>query len=98
MKYIIIHQESYDDQAVTYPIIFPNELNHSDVADVITSLIRISNKRVETISAGFYNVGTGDTYGNSETLGLESRDIDDQIIKFRDYFIFDNIQKPNIKK
>ncbi len=42
MKYIMIHKQLDEDQAVTYPIIFPNELNHCDIADQVLALFENS--------------------------------------------------------
>lgn len=99
MKYIMIHKicEHDKDSAVTYPIIFPNELNHCDVSDQIISLLKSENNKskIEVVSAGFFNLETTQAYGHSETLGLNSRDVDDLKIRFRDYYLFDEVQEPN---
>lgn len=97
----MIHKQLDKDQAVTYPIIFPNELNHCDIADHVLVLLKsqFPTVNIEVVSAGFINLDTCQTYGHSETLNLETGDTDDLRIRLRDYFMFDDIKKPvKIKK
>lgn len=71
------------------PIIFPEELVHSDVANLMARCPGMATAR--PIAAGFLSSmsvgGTGACYGESESLGkLKSRgQIDDQLISMMDY-------------
>jgi hypothetical protein len=96
MKYIMIHKSFEDGQAVTYPIIFPNELNHSDVAERITDLLKSMHKleTIKVVSAGIYNVDTVQCGGHSESLNLESSETDGMRIRLRDYYMFDEATEP----
>lgn len=96
MKYIMIHKQLDEDQAITYPIIFPNELNHCDVADQM--LIHLQSifpmDACKVISAGFINIDTYKTIGHSETMNLQAREIDGMQIRLRDYYMFDEATEP----
>lgn len=96
MKYIMIHKQLDEDQAVTYPIIFPNELNHCDIADQVLALLKTQYPKINisVVSAGFINLDNCKTHGHSETLNLQSGDTDDLRIRLRDYFMFDEVKNP----
>ena len=82
MKYIML-QVDHGGLLQNMPIIFPKELSHDEVDKVLKSIKGLEN--AVTISAG-----DSDTevvcHGNSTTLGLESRGVEDsQIINSMDY-------------
>ncbi|WP_437918421.1 hypothetical protein [Sphingobacterium sp. LRF_L2] len=88
---------SMDDRNVTmYPIIFPKELVHSDIAEKMIQLISEAwpDCEVSVISAGEINVGFFFVGGFSETLGLESDDLDDHVISSIDYFNYHRYRSP----
>lgn len=96
MKYIMIHKAFEDGQAITYPIIFPNELNHCDVADHMTALLKSmhTDETFRIVSAGFFNVDACQCGGYSETLNLNSDETDGVRIRVRDYYMFDEATEP----
>jgi hypothetical protein len=72
MKYIMFE----DAEGRKVPVIFPENYVHVEVARAMQSR-RISPVPVMPIRAGFVNLGTDVTvYGESETLGIKSKDID----------------------
>lgn len=79
MKYICTDSE-YGEEVFT----FPRTVDHDAMAEVLT---RIKNKTLgnwervtrEPISAGFVDV-SGNCFGKSETLNLESRGMEDTTI------------------
>lgn len=76
MKYVMFK----DRNGAHYPIIFPEVLIHTEVARYTINLLgRDAKVFADPISAGFVNIGK-DTkvYGRSETMDMESRDIDAQ--------------------
>lgn len=82
MKYICTEDKEGKEEIFT----FPNSIDHDAMADALS---RIKNQtwgqwervRRMPISAGFVGVD-GKCYGNSETLGLESRnDTDSKILE-----------------
>ncbi|HCU46663.1 MAG TPA: hypothetical protein DF610_19270 [Sphingobacterium sp.] len=96
MKYIMIHKSFKDECSITYPIIFPNELNHCDVADQMISLLKsmYAKETIEVVSAGSFNVDTCQCGGHSETLNLESSETDGMTIRLRDYYMFYEATEP----
>jgi hypothetical protein len=70
LKYVIIKDSAL---AIEYPILFPRQLVHRSVA---------SFDAKNVVSAGFCDVGDGySAYGFSESLGVESRPEDTEIIQ-----------------
>lgn len=90
MKYIMV-----EDKGSLYPIIFPDELAHSDVATAIVRMIRHSGLHgskpperdivARTPSAGFLNLTVTSVHGESESLGLSAYPQDRTLINVRDY-------------
>jgi hypothetical protein len=74
MKYIMLE----DTEGRKIPIIFPEHLVHDDMAKVVGSLLARSQKALTMpIGAGFIHLGTDiSVSGESETLSLQSREID----------------------
>lgn len=87
MKYIVLEAE-IGDQVVELPIIFPNQLVHSDVYKALARLPEESLVVTRLVSAGFCNsagINAG-CHGNSGTLNKTARvGIDDHLIKWHDY-------------
>lgn len=70
LKYIIIRDNAL---SVEYPILFPRQLIHRLVASFAVNNV---------VSAGFCDVDDGySAYGFSESLGVESRPEDTDIIR-----------------
>lgn len=106
MKYVMLQRTlstSMDDDNVTmYPIIFPKELVHKDIAEAIAKIISNfwSENEVQIISAGEINLTAGFVHGFSDTLKLNSDPADDIVISMVDYFNVHRYRTPNtiIKK
>jgi hypothetical protein len=83
MKYIMFKKER--NGAIThYPVLFPNDLVHSDVAEwLMTGPLEGFSVR----SAGFVSsIGKGEgVHGRSDTLGVSSHPDDKDIINGQDY-------------
>ena len=75
-----------DVSSLNIPIIFPNVLNHDDMAKAThRNMIRNYNwTTVKVVSAGFIN-SNGTCHGRSETLNIDSKPEDTTIIKTYDY-------------
>ena len=92
MKYIILQTVVSNTVDVTreYPIVFPNSLVHSDVAEHMQHLLlREHGVTSIAVAAGDLNlVGLNlNCSGKSETLNLDSReDIDSALISMHDYY------------
>lgn len=79
MKYIMLRR---GEQEV--PVIFPEFLNHADVARVMTGVFELSTAK--PVSAGTVEVMALATHGKSVTLGdLPARDEDAATINCFDY-------------
>jgi hypothetical protein len=74
MKYIMLE----DTNGRKIPIIFPDHLVHADMAKAVGSVLARSQKALTMpVGAGFINLGTDiSVSGESETLSLQSREID----------------------
>lgn len=70
MKYII-----FDNRV---PVIFPKIIDHSEMAKFL--IIQTNHLLAKPTSAGFIK-DNGVTFGESYTLGLQSGENDDEIIK-----------------
>lgn len=77
MKYVIFKSGDGNEFAV----LFPHFMVHSFVAKYVNHLChRDHHLTVEPVAAGEYNPSSGACFGRSETLGLESRASQDQLI------------------
>lgn len=86
MKYIII-QTDKNGIKQNFPIIFPADLVHSEVAQAITSGRVEDMLGAQVISAGFLSSHemTPNCHGRSESIGVDSRGkVDSEIIMFND--------------
>lgn len=88
MKYIILEIKNGDTKR-EWPIIFPDMMVHSEVANIMQQHIEFVNampcKRIAAGSVSFFG-GEVRCYGESETLNLESRGVEDEkLIKMFDY-------------
>lgn len=90
MKYVVI-EVTISDDVREMPIIFPNALVHSVVADavIVGMQEQWKNAKYKAVSAGeisSMDVGDGSCSGGSETLKLKSRGkLDDHLIRMHDY-------------
>lgn len=90
MKYVMFDVAHVEDGLVQkIPVIFPNTLVHSMVAEAIKPMLRASFRgtSVEASSAGDVHFSMTDVMcgGKSETLGLDSNAVDAKIIAWNDY-------------
>lgn len=90
MKYIVIQTKTDNGMIIRdIPIIFPDELTHSVISEVISNSIIIENETIIQaipVSAGFYNAINAKCYGRSISLKLSSREEDTGLIRMNDYF------------
>lgn len=88
MKYIVMKINN-GETVREWPIIFPDMMVHKQVAYVIELTIkRFHNMPCSVIAAGSFSCFGGEVrcFGESETLGLESRGEEDvKLIKMFDY-------------
>ena len=76
MKYLM-----YEMKGSMLPVIFAPMLVHKDVAEFMSHYLRRKYMLESTlVSAGFYNLNSGKTYGESESLDLQSRPEDADIL------------------
>jgi hypothetical protein len=78
MKYIVL-----DNGERELPIIFPDEMNHIDIATAITNLGDYKSCRL--VAGGFITMGTSLCFGASQTLQISSRPEDQALINGYDY-------------
>ena len=78
MKYIVL-----DDGERELPIIFPDDMNHIDIATAITNLDEYKSCRL--VAGGFIQVGPSLCSGSSKTLAINSRPEDQALINGYDY-------------
>ena len=87
MKYIVFRKRygSRSDLEQEIPIIFPDQLTHSVMAEVISRNPEM--RGALPISAGFVSSldMKAECHGESETLGLKSRPEDSNLINMFDY-------------
>lgn len=87
MKYIVfrISQNGFERDV---PIIFPNQLVHAIVAVSMMDCLKQHFEKfvIRPVSAGTVNVPIAECSGESETLNLNSRHNDDNLIAMYDYF------------
>jgi len=85
MKYIMFnidHNKVFDQRI---PIIFPDLMNHEDIANLISPQIKFLLGHYTIISAGFYDPKTQECFGESISLKVKSLgEIDAAIIKNMD--------------
>ena len=86
MKYVMLEAKLPESKMVVkIPLIFPNALVHSIVADqMVFALLRHGIEAVP-VSAGTASVSQVEIGGNSETLGLSSNPDDKMTIELIDY-------------
>lgn len=82
LKYIILADEAGKE----YPVIFPREIAHIDVAHGIMGQARRSGWTKVTgwlnpVAAGFFYPASGVTNGGSESLKMKSRPDDAHVIR-----------------
>jgi hypothetical protein len=82
MKYIMLKRGTGADEQLV-PVIFPDFLNHIDVAKAMTAGLALS--RATVLSAGSCAVLCMSAEGKSTTLGVEARHEDAQVINVYDY-------------
>lgn len=93
MKYVVVRMKNLKgDGHLELPFIFPEAINHDDMARAIAGACKESfggaTGAALPISAGFISsmeIGEG-CHGESMTLGMKSRrEVDDQLISMSDY-------------
>lgn len=78
MKYIM-----FERQGQLVPVIFPDFINHREVANALTGHLTLS--RAKPVSAGTCEVYCTSTSGASSTLEVEAKTLDAQTINVYDY-------------
>ena len=81
MKYIIL--QTKDGRKI--PIIFPDFMVHSEVANKIGEILSLTNS-TKVVSAGEIKISVQNCSGKSETLGVGVRKGDATLIHEYDYF------------
>lgn len=79
MKYIILRRQDQD-----VPVIFPDFLNHNDVARQMRGVFDLSTPK--PVSAGLIDLVALSTSGKSTTLELDARAEDAATVTLYDYF------------
>lgn len=91
MKYIVLQVSMFSDMTVEIPIVFPENLVHSVVAEGFIGVLQkhYPEKVIRPIAAGFVTstvFGGQHCYGESETLKMSSRGgEDDRLLMMADY-------------
>jgi hypothetical protein len=82
MKYIMFRCTSYDGSKIEIPIIFPKMLVHRLVAGQLASMLRNQHnyEEVKVVSAGETNIHCFSCSGKSESLEVEARPQDREMI------------------
>jgi hypothetical protein len=78
MKYIVLEQDLGEGLKREVPIVFPNCLTHSLVAQAMVKSEELTGAR--PIAAGFIDMDANVCFGESESLKLKSRDIKDRLL------------------
>lgn len=89
MKYIVFETIPEGDELKrTIPVVFPKEMVHSIVSNVIVLMYHHSHKtRIKPVGAGEYCLFKRTCSGGSSTLDLESRgQLDEAAITMNDLF------------
>lgn len=84
MKYIMFEVTS-GTITKKLPIVFPDDLIHQWVARSLLPMLRMQYDNAKPISAGSFNMLSGETFGDSETLKLKADKEDGDIIGSYDY-------------
>lgn len=87
MKYIVLEIKNGETKR-EWPIIFPDMMVHSDIANVIQKHLNQQNQESRIIAAGSVSFFGGKVRcdSGSETLNIESRGSEDEkLIKMFDY-------------
>lgn len=87
MKYIVL-QIRNGETVREWPIVFPDMMVHSDIANIIQKHLYLQNQDSRVIAAGLVSFFGGEVRcdGESETLNIESRGSEDEkLIKMFDY-------------
>lgn len=87
MKYIVLRTE-VGGLSRDIPVIFPDMMVHSIVADSFITACRLhwAKMKISILSAGEYSVMSKECFGKSESLHVESRGEEDtRLIKMYDY-------------
>lgn len=79
IKYKYITYKKHDRNEFLM-FIFSSELIHKDVADVTRKVAYKNNLGMTPVSAGFCNLSTATTYGESDTLNLKSNAETDSVL------------------
>ncbi len=91
MKYIIFELETKDKAITILPVIFSEQLVHSHMAVAMNTMVKsykVEGQYLVAVSAGFYNLVTGVCHGKSESMKLESRPEDTNLVNMNQYFPF----------
>lgn len=93
MKYVMLRVrvgKGPDALSRLVPIIFPNSINHDDMALFAAGACEASGhgsaEHTNAVSAGFVNLHVISTHDKSVTLGLNSDPGDAAVINMYDYF------------
>lgn len=84
MKYVMFIKDEGGDFPIAYPVLFPNNLVHQEVAE---ALMAGPLEGFKVRSAGeLTSVGKGQgVTGKSDTIGVQSHPDDERIINMQDY-------------
>ena len=86
MKYIMFRRQVGDMQQ-DIPVMFPNTLNHSEVAEALKNAVRVNGgPDPVVVGAGEVILAGATCVGSSESLGVKSRGrVDARIIDYGEY-------------
>lgn len=103
MKYIMFRCKSYDGMQIDVPVIFPKMLVHKLVAGQLASMLRNQHnyEEVRVVGAGETNIHCFSCSGKSETIGVEARPQDRDVIDGYDHhcgIVEEEEVKPRRKK
>lgn len=85
MKYIMMETVSSGVKKLI-PIIFPDFMTHSDLAEHVQSILETQHKlQTQVRSAGSIDINVDGCFGESETLHVKSKDGDDRVINSYDH-------------
>lgn len=86
MKYIVARLSVGITLQYDWPIIFPDNLIHQEMARAVRPMLLQIATKVEWVAAGEYGPMNGSCSGESKTLGLKSRgSVDEALIIGFDY-------------
>lgn len=81
MKYVMMERDIGDGVIQLIPVLFPKDLIHEDMAKAITKML----PKAKAVAAGECHVRVISTHGRSETLQLDARVGDADVINVIDY-------------